>query len=484
MFTNLADGPQNATRQCDLLILGAGPAGITLALEAARSTPNLSIVLAEAGGLEPSNQAELELYSGESSGSSKYSLSTTRLRYFGGTSGHWGGWSRPLDSIDFVARPEAGIIGWPFAKSELEPHYAAAHRWLEVDDNNYDPNKIDPELRNKLIDFSDSDQFQNRLFHFSPPTRFGDKYRVDIEQNSHIECMLNAAANEYRYDNRRLEAVILTGLHGKRMIVQASRVVIAMGGIESARHLLIMQQSGWQAAGINSPKLARGFADHFGLRPGILNLQADRVYQRSASNTGQMMPIITPTPQALANNAWQNACMMLEITPAADKLPKGYTRHQSLGFSGGETWSYSAQMILEPRTNENSRLELSNITDALGLPKLRMFWEIDPRDYQSAHNIFTRFSHEIARMGLGRGQVKPLDTERKRRSANAVSHHMGTARMANDASQGVVDRHLKVFGTDNLYVASSAVFPSFGYSNPTMTIVALAHRLAAHLRTS
>lgn len=481
MFTNLAHGPQTDSRQCDLLILGAGPAGITLALEIATSMPNLSIVLAEAGGLEPSSQAELALYSGESSGSSKYALSTTRLRYFGGTSGHWGGWSRPFDAIDFVSRPEAGITGWPFAKSELEPHYAAAHRWLEIDDNNYDPNKIDLELHHKLIDFSDNDAFQNRLFHFSPPTRFGSKYRAQIEASQSIECLLNAAATEYQYTDKRLQLVTVTGLHGKQMTIDAQQVVIAMGGIESARHLLIMRQLGWQAAGIQSPRLARGFADHFGLRPGILNLQADRMYQRTGSNTGPIMPIITPTPKTLTDNAWQNACMLLEVTPAANKLPKGYTRHQSLGFTGGETWSYSVQMILEPRTNENSRLELSSETDALGLPKLRMFWEIDPHDYQSAHNIFTHFTHQVARMGLGRGQVMALDIGKKQRSANGVSHHMGTVRMANNANQGVVDSNLKVFGTDNLYVASSAVFPSFGYSNPTMTIVALAHRLAKHL---
>ncbi len=481
MFTNLADGRNNANRQCDLLILGAGPAGITVALEAAAKAPGLRIIIAEAGGLEPPSADELALYSGESAGSSRYSLTTTRLRYFGGTSGHWGGWCRPLDAVDFAARPQAGSTGWPINKPELAGHYAAAHRWLEIPDDNYDPDRLETELRDKLIDFSSSDWFQNRLFHFSPPTRFGTRYRDAIEQSSSIECLLNAAAIDYSYSANRLSSVRVGGLHGHQLDIQAGRVVIAMGGLECARHLLLMRQRGWAASGISSAKLAHGFADHFGLRPGILQLQADRIYQRTAGSQGPVMPIITPTPEALSEQAWQNTCMLLDITPAADKLPSGYTSHQALGFSGEDTWTYSVQMILEPRTNENSRVELSGQTDALGLPKIKLFWEIDPRDYQSAQNVFTRFTHEIARMGLGRGQVKPLDITLRQRSANGTAHHMGTARMAEHPGEGVVDRNLKVFGTGNLYVAGSAVFPSFGYSNPTMTIVALAHRLAEHL---
>ncbi len=481
MLTNLADTTDTSERRCDLLILGAGPAGITLALETARAAPQWSIILAEAGDLEPSSQAELELYDGQSTGTSKYSLTTTRLRYFGGTSGHWGGWCRPLDAIDFVARPEAGSVGWPIDKAELEEHYRAAHRWLEIADDNYAPARLEAQLQQQLIDFSGSRWFQNRLFHFSPPTRFGDRYRADIQQSTQIECLLNAAAIEYGYAGTRLTEVQLGGLHQQRIKVKPARTVMAMGGIENARHLLLLQQLGWSAAGIQSDKLAHGFADHFGLSPGVLQLPADLVYQRTGSATGPVMPIITPTPEALTEQGWQNACALLRIAPAAERLPGSYSQQPALGFSGAETWTYDTQMILEPRTNESSRLELTSQRDALGLPGIRLCWEIDPRDFQSAQDIFIKLTHELGRMGLGRGQVKPLHIKRRLQAASGVAHHMGTARMATNASKGVVDANLKIFGTENVYVAGSAVFPSFGYSNPTMTVVALSHRLAEHL---
>jgi choline dehydrogenase-like flavoprotein len=61
------------------------------------------------------------------------------------------------------------------------------------------------------------------------------------------------------------------------------------------------------------------------------------------------------------------------------------------------------------------------------------------------------------------------------------NHHMGTTRMAARSGDGVVDTDCLVFGTDNLYVAGSSVFPTGSCANPTFTIVALAHRLALHL---
>ena len=302
-----------------------------------------------------------------------------------------------------------------------------------------------------------------------------------MEQAENLECLLNAAAVAYEFDGARLATVTLSGLHGRRLSVRAQHVVVAMGGIESARHLLLMREQGWQAAGVLSPLLGRGFADHFGLRPGIVQLGADRLYQRTEDDSGSVMPIICPTPEALHRSDWNNSCMMLDVMPGAPGLPAGYTDHAALGFRGGDTWRYRVQMILEPRVNNDSRVELAAERDALGLPRVNLYWEIDPRDYQSGHNTFARFARELGRLGLGRAQIKPLDAAALRRRANGTNHHLGTVRMAESAEHGVVDRDLKVFGSDNLSVLSSAVFPTYGFSNPTMTIVALAHRLAGQL---
>jgi len=71
--------------------------------------------------------------------------------------------------------------------------------------------------------------------------------------------------------------------------------------------------------------------------------------------------------------------------------------------------------------------------------------------------------------------------ETARRPDPNAHHHAGTTRMHDDPALGVVDRHARVHGTDNLYVAGASVFPTAGFANPVLTIVALALRLAAHL---
>ena len=66
---------------------------------------------------------------------------------------------------------------------------------------------------------------------------------------------------------------------------------------------------------------------------------------------------------------------------------------------------------------------------------------------------------------------------------NSGSHHIGTTRMAASADEGVVDPDCRVHGVENLYVAGSSVFPTSGHANPTLTVVALAVRLADHLKS-
>ena len=61
-------------------------------------------------------------------------------------------------------------------------------------------------------------------------------------------------------------------------------------------------------------------------------------------------------------------------------------------------------------------------------------------------------------------------------------HHTGTTRMHDDPAQGVVDADCRAHGVGNLYLAGSSVFPTAGSAAPTLTIVALALRLANHLR--
>jgi choline dehydrogenase-like flavoprotein len=124
-----------------------------------------------------------------------------------------------------------------------------------------------------------------------------------------------------------------------------------------------------------------------------------------------------------------------------------------------------------------SRVTLSADRDALGVNRLVLDWRIADDVVRSVMRLQELLGIELERRGVARlvpGEGAPRFTD--------ASHHMGTTRMSDDPKRGVVDADCKVHGVANLYVAGSSVFPSGGHANPTFTIVALALRLAEHLR--
>src|SRR5919112_657424 len=119
----------------DLCIVGAGAAGISMALEWVGSSR--TVLLLEGGGFEL-DPAMQDLYRGEIVGQPYYPLHAARLHYFGGTTGHWAGWCSPLDPIDFEPRPWVPHSGWPIRREEVDPFYARAQRVLDLGPNEYE----------------------------------------------------------------------------------------------------------------------------------------------------------------------------------------------------------------------------------------------------------------------------------------------------------------------------------------------------------
>jgi choline dehydrogenase-like flavoprotein len=141
----------------------------------------------------------------------------------------------------------------------------------------------------------------------------------------------------------------------------------------------------------------------------------------------------------------------------------------------------------EQAPNPDSRVTLGTERDALGLPRPRLDWRLSPSDVHSVAVLVETLRAEFERLGLGR--VEPAawlaDAAGGWRTDPLISahpiggyHHMGTTRMADDPRRGVTDGRTRVHGLGNLYVAGSSLFPTSGWANPTLTIVALALRTA------
>jgi choline dehydrogenase-like flavoprotein len=147
------------------------------------------------------------------------------------------------------------------------------------------------------------------------------------------------------------------------------------------------------------------------------------------------------------------------------------------------TGEYTMEFHAEQSPDPASVIELGGLRDEFGMPELRVDWRASAVDIDSVCRAYGVLQRALARAGLG--DLK-LDGERLaddiRREGAVGGHHLGAARMADSAGGGVVDRDGRLFGVDNGYVASGAMLPTSGQANPTFTIVALAIRLADHLK--
>jgi choline dehydrogenase-like flavoprotein len=147
----------------------------------------------------------------------------------------------------------------------------------------------------------------------------------------------------------------------------------------------------------------------------------------------------------------------------------------------GEEWQatdrFQFNVNMEPTPNPDSRVTLTSVLDPVGVPRVDLHWVFDSDDYDSMARGAAVFAREFGRTGMGRLNLQSAVGQQIKYG----NHHMGTTRMHDNPRRGVVDRHGQVHGVRNLYMAGSSVFPAGGFSNPTITIVALALRLAGRI---
>lgn len=480
MLTDLALSP-NPPRElrADACICGAGPAGITLALELARRRPDWHIVLLEGGGSGVPSERERLLYD-VGVGEKPYAVAASRRRMLGGTSAHWGGWCKPLDPEDFRAPADWSVPDWPITPEELAPFLVAAHLWCEIPSDRYDPAEVRARQPRRFLELPADGPVCERLFRFSPPTRFGTRYLEDLRGQANLDLFLHANLVSFERRGDRIVSASASPLGGRPIRIQSERFVLSQGGLETTRTLLNLRgDASDDGEGLRSPHLGRHFADHYGLRPGSILASEELGYRRITDQETAVMPVLAPSPSALDRAGRQNVCLMLDPDPGNASLPTPYARNAALGFLPREFLNYRAQMIVEPRPNPDSRITLTDARCELGLRRARLDWKLDPRDVESALGFFNELSNLLAQTGQGRARQTYQASAAQLASAMGANHHLGTLRFSRDPKDGVTDADGRLHDMDNLYVLSSALFPRYGYSNPTLTLVALAARLAS-----
>jgi choline dehydrogenase-like flavoprotein len=305
--------------------------------------------------------------------------------------------------------------------------------------------------------------------------------------------MINANAVDIRSNDSasRVEQLEVARLDGSRFTIESRTVVLAAGGIENPR--LLLASDGVQRGGLGNQHdlVGRYFSDHPHLVAGHVVLTDPapslEVYRLRPPQPVAVLSVSEAVQRAerLLNLRVHLAPVPVEASELTRDVPGVASRIDGYGAStdaaGRGVRFRLLDVSCESTPNPSSRVRLSDERDALGMRRVVVDWQQDPRDHDSVAR-----SVEIIGRTLGResqGRVRVIPREAPWSHAWEGNHHLGTTRMHLDAKQGVVDEHCRVRGIANLYVAGSSVFPAFGFANPTFTIVALAIRLAEHLRS-
>lgn len=474
---------QDAELECDLCIVGAGAAGITMAHRLRSS--GLNIILLEAGGLQRPGIGPEHSFHGDNVGR-EYSLIGTRLRFFGGTTNHWGGWARPLDDLDFKARPHVPLSGWPFGRREMDGPYREASRYCQIEPPGFELTDFSQPGRPAETFFSSYDPaFIEKNFRFSPPTRFGKVYREDLKNSKQVHCFLFSTVTEIEVEAGRVGRLRVRGPDDKRFFVRAGAYVLAMGGIENARLLLHSDRTVPGGVGNDSDWVGRCFGDHLGKTIGYLLSPHPLPYVRYETDGARVLPHISLRDDLLARHRLVNFGIMLIANTKRFALPINYLADaEPLGEETPKQWQPLYHMVVrfEPIPNPESRVTLSGERDPFGLRRVRLDWRLDGREFDSLDRLAEFLGRKIGERSLGRFRRTFWNSEHRRSGKMTYQEHqLGTTRMSADAAFGVVDANSRVHTTDNLFVTGSSVYPSFGFANPTLTVVALAVRLADHL---
>ncbi|MCP5304315.1 MAG: GMC family oxidoreductase [Chromatiaceae bacterium] len=507
MYIDARSLPDRHRLDVDLAIIGGGPAGITLARAFAGT--RYRVCLIEAGGLQ-FDQATQALYAGESVGI-EYSLTGNRLRYFGGSSNHWGGYCRPLDPIDFEARDWVPHSGWPFAIDELQPYYPTATQIVEVAPARFDDPGYWAERTGESQPLPVTGRMQLRYVQFSPPTAFGRRYGDELKQAGNIDVLLNANVTDIASTEggRAVTHLAIRTLNGLSHSVHARQYVLATGGLENARTLLLSNRSIPAGLGNQHGLVGRYFMEHphlpaFGeIVVAALQKLPTTFYGRVKVDGRHATAAFNPSDRFLRERRLLNATFSAgdagvyrvgessNLPAAPQHIDMLRAARPFLGSGEGPPDPRQPDLLghwlglgcaCEQVPNPDSRVSLSSERDVLGLPRIRLDWRLTEQDRRSVFEHMRSFAMEFGALGFGRLRLDIEDEANWPALVAGGSHHMGTTRMHDDPRKGVVDRNCRVHGVANLHVAGSSVFPTSGAANPTLTLVALALRLADHLR--
>lgn len=503
--------------QPSVCVVGAGAAGLAVADSLARAGCRVTIV--EGGGQRPVGYIE-DTFRVRLTGTPHRGVHEGRFRGLGGSTARWGGQLWPWERYEFEARPYLGLEGWPIGFDDVSPWYGEAFSALGMPHPTLAPSEA--ASRGVLLPPLDPNEFALKYSAWLPwrlrnlARTIGR--RVGRHPNVAVHLRTSAVGIAASGPGCRATGVRVMNANGQTTTVATDAVVLACGTVESTRLLFASQE-------IGAPPewLGRGFMDHLSVRIARFVPHDWRTFDAMFApvfvGDVQFTPRMLLRPDALERERllssyghWDIALPpesgltvmreKLRAVQAGGGFAISPADLQGLGRGFREVVSMARGVLIDHRRHfprnasvhlrvdceqqpdGASRLVPTGEHDALGLPRLALDWQVSPLERRSVRRTAQLLAAELERTGVGAldDDGDPFGEDREWGALRGDSFHMmGGTRMAHDVSSGVVDTDSRVFGTENVYVAGASVFPTGGMANPTLTLLALALRLASHL---
>jgi choline dehydrogenase-like flavoprotein len=523
----------------DVCVIGTGPAGATVAAELANR--GVDVVVVEGGGQRyQARQAETYRADIDGGDGAHDPTEAVRQKRLGGTSQVWGGRCAPLDELDMGPREWLASPGWPLSAADLAPHYRRAQRHLQAGE--YEYSAAAAGLPTAPLPPSGELDVESTWRWSPPTAFAGRMRALARAANVRLLVEATVVRLERHPVSGAVVEAVVAPRPGVEVVVGAGVFVLAAGGLESARILLASDRQTAAGIGNEHDQVGRHYMTHPVGEVGTVVLSdlgrrltlgygkaRDGVYARR---------MLALTPAAQERHGLGNLKAALWFADPMDpahgdgllstfsltyyalgRVRLGFksagTHARYAGTSGlrrhaenvardwrrvaGFAASWAAPRVTgrrvlpsfmpldgatcrlrfdaEQSPEPENRVTLGSDRDQLGQRRLRVHYRVSAGDRSRIRRSMELIGGEFARLGLG--SVDMSDAARIDDMAfTDGTHQMGLLRMAASPREGVVDRDCRVHGCANLFVAGSAVFPTAGAVGPTLTIVALACRIA------
>lgn len=521
MYLDVESTAAAASTEWDIIIVGAGAVGLVLAVILSRARRRVLVLESGAaadGDAKDLNQVRL-------TGRRHEGAVHGRARVVGGTTTLWGGQLTRFMPYDFETREFMADCAWPINYQEMASHYAAVAELLGLDLSHLD----DASVFSAIGAARDRDQtgcelFFTRWLRESNLARYFDK---DLATLPTLAMAANWHGTEILCgsDSREIRGVRAVSPDGRRADFLGGKVVLACGTIEIARLLLLTAKKSPALRWAQNPNIGRYFQDHLDLVMGKIELKDKNAFANMFENVILRGYKYQPKIRMRAPVLKQLGCLNIACTVRFDSsiaadvhmlkqffkafltgaridkplqtlrrmaalshvwfpLVWRYIRHRRILAMADR--GISAIAHCEQRPVAESRITLDgDATDRFGDSIAQLHWVVDESIQMKGLQAFAgQLRAFLEKECNARLIVEPKIAEGDRSILSGAQdsyHQCGGARMSSSEQDGVVDSNCRVFGTNNLFVAGAAVFPSSSFANPTFTAMALANRLSHHL---